>query len=92
MLECRDRLKTDDLSMTHEFISEMLGVRRAGISEATAALQQRNLIMSSRGTLRVTDGAGLEAASCECFRVILNEYDRLLGAAIKRSGGPVSMP
>ena len=92
MLECRDRLKTDDLSMTHEFISEMLGVRRAGISESMAALQRRNLIMSSRGTLRVTDGAGLEAASFECFRVILEEYDRLLGPAIKRWGGAVSMP
>jgi CRP-like cAMP-binding protein len=92
MLECRERLKTDDLSMTHEFISEMLGVRRAGISEAAATLQQRDLIMSSRGTLRVTNAEGLGAASCECFRVILNEYDRLLGPAIQSSGGPVSMP
>ena len=92
MLECRDRLKTDDLSMTHEFIAQMLGVRRAGITETAATLQQRNLINSGRGCLRVIDGVGLQAASCECFRVILEEYDRLLGPAIKQHGNSISMP
>lgn len=80
MLECRDRLQTDDISISHEFISQMLGVRRAGISETAAALQQRKLIEYGRRSLSVIDAAGLEAASCGCFRVILEEYDRLLGA------------
>jgi CRP-like cAMP-binding protein len=92
MLECRDRLKTDDLSMTHEFISQMLGVRRAGITEVAGTLQNRKLIESTRGTLRVVDSDGLAAASCECFGVILDEYDRLLGPAIKRHGNSISMP
>ena len=92
MLECRDRLQTDDLSMTHEFIAQMLGVRRAGITEATATLQSRMLIESSRGTLRVVDGSGLEATSCECFRVIRDEYDRLLGAAIELHRGSNNAP
>lgn len=80
MLECRDRLQTDDISITHEFIAQMLGVRRAGISETAAALQERKLIEYGRKSLSVIDAAGLEAASCGCFRVILEEYDRLLGA------------
>jgi CRP-like cAMP-binding protein len=92
MLECRDRLKTDDLSMTHEFIAQMLGVRRAGITETAATLQQRNLLKSGRGSLQVIDAVGLEAASCECFRVILEEYDRLLGPAIKQHADSKSMP
>jgi CRP-like cAMP-binding protein len=92
MLECRDRLKTDDISMTHEFIAEMLGVRRAGISEASALLQQQKLIMSNRGALRVIDSTGLKVASCECFQVILDEYDRLLGPTIEWIGDSVSVP
>ena len=92
MLECRDRLKTDDVSMTHEFISEMLGVRRAGITEIAGKLQERNLIESTRGTLRVIDSDGLKAASCECFGMLLDEYDRLLGPAIKQHGSPISKP
>jgi CRP-like cAMP-binding protein len=79
ILECRDRLKADDLTPTHEFISQMLGVRRAGITETAAELQQLGLIESGRKRLRIVDRAGLEKESCECFRVILGEYDRLLG-------------
>ena len=56
----------------------MLGVRRAGITEAATSLQQRGIIDSSRGTIRITDMPALEAASCECFRVILNQYNDLL--------------
>ena len=92
MLECRDRLKTDDVSMTHEFISEMLGVRRAGITEVAGKLQERNLIESARGTLRVIDSDGLKATSCECFGMLLDEYDRLLGPAIKQHGSAISKP
>jgi CRP-like cAMP-binding protein len=93
MLECADRLKTDDINMTNEFIAEMLGgLRRAGISETAATLQQRRLIVFSQGALRVSDSDGLKAASCECFQLILDEHDRLLGPAIERHGGSVSMP
>ena len=79
MLECRDRLGTDDLSLTHEFIGQMLGVRRAGVTEAAGELQRRGLIKYGRKELRIVDAAGLEQVSCECFRVIRDEYDRLLG-------------
>jgi hypothetical protein len=57
----------------------MLGVRRAGVSEAAHALHHAGLIHYGRGTLSVADAAGLEKISCECFAVIRDEYDRLLG-------------
>ena len=91
MLECRDRLKTDDLTLTHEFISQMLGVRRAGVTETAAELQQRGLIDYGRKKLRVVNLSGLQKASCECFRVIRDEYDRLLGTKLPsatRTGNP----
>jgi CRP-like cAMP-binding protein len=92
MLECRDRLQTDDLSMTHEFIAQMLGVRRAGVTETAATLQHRNLVKCGRASLQIIDGPGLEAAACECFRVIRDEYDRLLGPAIARYSGSLNTP
>ncbi len=81
ILECRDRLHADDLTPTHEFISQMLGVRRSGITETAAELQQLGLIDYGRKRLHVINAPGLENESCECFRVILAEYDRLLGSA-----------
>lgn len=80
ILECRDRLKADDLTPTHEFISQMLGVRRPGITETAAELQKLGLIEYGRKRLRVIDPSGLEKESCECFRAILDEYNRLLGS------------
>ena len=77
--------------MTHEFIAQMLGIRRAGVSENAAALQERNLIKCGRASLQVIDEVGLQAASCECFLVILEEYDRLLGPAIKQHGGSLGI-
>ncbi len=85
MLECRDRLHRDDLGVSHEFISQMLGVRRSGITETAAKLQRRKLIEFGRKKSRIIDPSGLEAVSCECFRVIREEYDRLLGPRVKRA-------
>jgi CRP-like cAMP-binding protein len=82
MLECRDRLGSNDLGLTHEFIAQMLGVRRAGISETAALFQDRGLIEYGRKKLRIIDAERVEEASCECFRVIWDEYDRLLGPMI----------
>ena len=78
MLECRDRLGSDDLTLTQEFIGEMLGVRRAGVSAAAAGFQKRGIIYYRRGKVRVLDSRRLEEASCGCFRAIHDEYERLL--------------
>jgi CRP-like cAMP-binding protein len=79
LLEVRDRIGSDDLRLTHEFISEMLGVRRAGISELSGEFEARGIISQSRGLTRILDGPGLEVVSCECYEVVRGEYDRLLG-------------
>ena len=73
-----DRLPTNELSMTQELIANMLGVRREGVTEAAGKLQDRGLIQYSRGRITVLDRPGLESQVCECYRVVKDEYDRLL--------------
>ena len=73
-----DRLRSDELLMTQELIANMLGVRREGVTEAAARLQQHGLIRYSRGHITVLDRAGLEKRTCECYAVVKKEYDRLL--------------
>lgn len=77
-----DQLPTDKLTMTHDMIAHMLGVRREGVTHAASRLQQRGLISYVRGTITILDRNGLEAASCECYRIVKDEYDRLLGKYI----------
>ena len=74
-----DRVGTDEFPITHEFLSQMLGVRRASITEVLRPLQQDGLIRYRRGKMMVLDREGLEANSCECYRIVVNEYDRLFG-------------
>jgi CRP-like cAMP-binding protein len=68
----------DTFPLTQEFLSFMLGVRRAGVTVAAGALQQAGLIKYSRGKITVTDRAGLEAASCDCYAIVRAQFDRLL--------------
>jgi CRP-like cAMP-binding protein len=74
-----DRLPTNTLTMTQELISNMLGVRREGVTEAARKLQAAGLIRYSRGRIEVLDRPGLERTVCECYRVVKLEFDRLLG-------------
>lgn len=78
LLMCHDRCKSDEMALTHEFLAVMLGVRRAGISEAASKLQEAGLIRYHRGHVRIVDRQGLEAVCCECYAVIKREFDRLL--------------
>jgi CRP-like cAMP-binding protein len=73
-----DRLPGNDLSMTHELIANMLGVRREGVTEAAIKLQNAGLINYTRGRIRVLDRPGLECRTCECYAVVKAEYERLL--------------
>jgi CRP-like cAMP-binding protein len=79
LLEAQDRVESDDLKLTQEFIADMLGVRRAGVTQTAQKLQESGLIQYRRGLIHILDQRGLEAASCECFRTVRSEYDRLLG-------------
>ncbi|MEH2277359.1 MAG: Crp/Fnr family transcriptional regulator [Nostoc sp.] len=84
LLESSDRLDSDELFLSHEFLSHMLGVRRAGVSETASHLQQKGLIQYSRNKIKTIDRQGLEETSCECYGVIKDEYDRLLRFNLKR--------
>ncbi len=85
LLFIHDRLNSDELMVTHEQISNMLGVRREGITLSTQKLAKRNLIINMRGTIRIIDRQGLEGAVCECYEVVNKEYTRLLGRSISKN-------
>ena len=78
LLHTRERVGADEFPMTHRFLSQMLGVRRATVTVAAGALQKAGLIEYTMGTIRVLDRAGLEAASCECYAIITRDFDWLL--------------
>ncbi len=80
-----DQMQTDKLVMTHDLIANMLGVRREGVSIAAANLQKRGLIKYVRGTITILNRAGLETVCCECYQVVMDEYDRLLGEYIPKN-------
>lgn len=76
LLMTRDRVGADEFGLTQEFLAHMLGVRRAGVSEACAALRRRGLINYSRGLLQILDGPGLMRASCCCYRMVKKVSER----------------
>ncbi len=78
LLLCQDRMESDTLHLTHEFIATRLEVRRAGVTVAAGTLQAAGIITYQRGTVLIKDREALEDASCECYRAVKNEYDRLL--------------
>lgn len=78
LLLTRDRVPSDEILMTQEFIAHMLGVRREGVTAAAHHLQEAGLIRCARGHITILDRAKLEAAVCECYGVVKTELDRLL--------------
>jgi CRP-like cAMP-binding protein len=78
LLMTHDRVNgSDHFPLTQDFLAQMLGVRRAGVSVAQAILQKAGLIRYTRGTIYILDRPGLEAASCVCYRIIRAEFDQL---------------
>jgi CRP-like cAMP-binding protein len=80
-----DQLPADKLVMTHDLIANMLGVRREGVTVAAGHLQNLGLIKYARGTVNIIDRKGLERVCCECYKVVSDEYDRLLGQYIRKN-------
>lgn len=87
LLLSHDRLHTDKLVMTHDLISNMLGVRREGITLAAQKLAKKKLIKNTRGTIEIIERQGLEDAACECYEIVNTEYNRLLGRGMSRTFG-----
>jgi len=78
LLATHDRIGTDEFQLTQEFLSNMLGVRRETVNKAAGNLQRQQLVRCRRGTLTILERAGLEAISCQCYRIIKEEYDSFL--------------
>ena len=87
LLTAHDRAGGDEFVMTHEFMSLMLGVRRPGVTIAAGMLQKAGLIHYARGRVTITDRPGLEAASCECYRIVRHQFARLLGPGAAKLAG-----
>ena len=79
LLLSHDRLKSNELIMTQELIADMLGVRREGVTVAAGHLQDAQAISYVRGRIQILDRQKLEETVCECYRVVKDEFDRLLG-------------
>lgn len=82
LLLSMDRIRGDELTMTHELIANMLGVRREGVTEAASRLQKDGVIQYRRGHIHVLDRDALEHRSCECYAVVKRESDRLLHTSV----------
>jgi CRP-like cAMP-binding protein len=79
LLLTHDRAQLGGFRLTHAFLAQMLGVRRAGVTGAAGRLQERRFVSYSRGNIAVLNRAGLEQASCSCYRTAIATYARVLG-------------
>jgi CRP-like cAMP-binding protein len=79
LLMTRDRVGSDEMKLTHEFLAIMLGVRRPTVTLVVGALERAGLIVNGhRGAIKIVDRKGLEAASCECYATVKANFARLL--------------
>ena len=84
LLMCHDRVDGDELATTHEFLSLMLGVRRAGVTVALQALEERGLIATQRGQVTVLNRAKLEGVAGDSYGAAEAEYERLIGLPVSQ--------
>jgi CRP-like cAMP-binding protein len=87
-----DRLPSNELVMTQELVASMLGVRREGVTEAAGKLQHAGIISYRRGHITVLDRSGLETHTCECYKVVKKEFDRLLSDVRNPQNGSALHP
>lgn len=79
LLTVSDRIDSEALPLTQELLAQMLGTRRSGVTVAAGTLSRAGIIRYSRGKITVTNRGMLESASCECYQVIKDEFNELLG-------------
>jgi CRP-like cAMP-binding protein len=80
LLTCHDRISSDTVALTQEFLADMLGVQRTTVTAVARTLQEKGVIRYRRGVVDIMDRSGLEALACECYGVIHRTYERLLPA------------
>lgn len=85
LLSVQDSVQQDELTLTHEFMAKMLGIRRSSVTVSAGMLQQAGMIRYTRGRLSILDRPRLEDAACECYRTVQDEYHRLLGSRSRHS-------
>lgn len=78
LLIVADRVDQAEFLLTHDFISQMLGVRRASVTDTLADLQRRGMIRTTRSMVAITDRVALERTACECYRIIRAAEERML--------------
>jgi CRP-like cAMP-binding protein len=83
LLQSHDRVGADEFPLTQHFLAQMLGVRRATVTEAAGSLQEDGLIEYRYGKVRIRDRAGLESVVCECYQIIRREFERLMGSGAR---------
>lgn len=79
LLTVQDRVESDEFPLTQEFIAQMLGTRRSGVTVAAGILSKAGTIRYSRGKITIVNQGDLEAIACECYGIIKAEFNRLLG-------------
>jgi CRP-like cAMP-binding protein len=87
LLTCHDRISSDTVALTQEFLADMLGVQRTTVTAVARSLQDKGIIRYRRGVVDIIDRAGLNALTCECYGVIRGHYQRLLGVPAGKSNG-----
>ena len=85
LLMAHDRVDGDKIGLTQEFLSHMLGVRRAGVTVAASSLQDAGSISYSRGHISVLDRQRLESASCECYDIVQREWKKIMHYSVSKS-------
>jgi CRP-like cAMP-binding protein len=78
LLTSADRMESEELHLTHEFLSQMLGVQRSTVTVAAGDMQRQELIGYSRGKIHLLDRPRLMRAACECYGIVSGGYARLL--------------
>jgi CRP-like cAMP-binding protein len=79
LLMTQDRMGSNLIPLTHEFLAIMLGVRRPTVSDVLRPLQERGMLRSGRGVIEILDRSGLEALACECYAAVNREFARIFG-------------
>ncbi|HEY8314637.1 MAG TPA: Crp/Fnr family transcriptional regulator [Candidatus Baltobacteraceae bacterium] len=88
LLMAHDRVDSDLILLTQEFLSQMLGVRRGSVTLAASALQEAGFISYSRGHITIRNRSGLESASCECYETIERDWKNIMGYSARKESSP----